>query len=219
MAKESSFDIVSSVDMQEVDNAYQQAKKELSQRYDLKGSGSKIDHIYYNGYAKLRSYKVETTNEASDHYPVHVTLRLSEEYEKPESANPNIPDLLETTLPLSKEATSSYLSGDGGTVMIYEGVDESFLQEYQTALSEAGLDLYTTSDFSGTPSASYSSKGSSSTVNKFATYVSDKNSVDLQYHAYGYLDSVGWSDTLPDFGNKFSGGILFATISQIQIKS
>lgn len=42
MAKESSFDIVSSVDMQEVDNAYQQAKKEISQRYDLKGSGSTI---------------------------------------------------------------------------------------------------------------------------------------------------------------------------------
>ena len=43
MAKESSFDIVSSVDMQEVDNAYQQARKELSQRYDLKGSGAEID--------------------------------------------------------------------------------------------------------------------------------------------------------------------------------
>lgn len=43
MAKESSFDIVSSVDMQEVDNAYQQSKKELAQRYDLKGSGAKID--------------------------------------------------------------------------------------------------------------------------------------------------------------------------------
>lgn len=43
MAKESSFDVVSSVDMQEVDNAYQQAKKELTQRYDLKGSGSKIE--------------------------------------------------------------------------------------------------------------------------------------------------------------------------------
>ena len=42
MAKESSFDIVSSVDMQEVDNAYQQAKKELSQRYDLKDSGAEI---------------------------------------------------------------------------------------------------------------------------------------------------------------------------------
>ena len=43
MAKESSFDVVSSVEMQEVDNAFQQAKKELSQRYDLKGSGSKVE--------------------------------------------------------------------------------------------------------------------------------------------------------------------------------
>lgn len=43
MAKESSFDIVSSVDMQEVDNAYGQAKKELSQRYDLKDTGSTIE--------------------------------------------------------------------------------------------------------------------------------------------------------------------------------
>ena len=43
MAKEQSFDVVSTVDMQEVDNAYQQAKKELGQRYDLKGSGSTID--------------------------------------------------------------------------------------------------------------------------------------------------------------------------------
>ena len=42
MAKESSFDVVSTVDMQEVDNAYQQAKKELVQRYDLKGSGAEI---------------------------------------------------------------------------------------------------------------------------------------------------------------------------------
>ncbi|WP_165252321.1 YajQ family cyclic di-GMP-binding protein [Adlercreutzia sp. ZJ304] len=43
MAKENSFDVVSLVDMQEVDNAFQQAKKELSQRYDLKDSGSKIE--------------------------------------------------------------------------------------------------------------------------------------------------------------------------------
>ncbi len=43
MAKESSFDVVSTLDMQEVDNAFQQARKELSQRYDLKDSGSKLD--------------------------------------------------------------------------------------------------------------------------------------------------------------------------------
>ena len=43
VAKESSFDVVSSVDMQEVDNAFQQAKRELVQRYDLKDSGATID--------------------------------------------------------------------------------------------------------------------------------------------------------------------------------
>ncbi|MDP3786748.1 MAG: YajQ family cyclic di-GMP-binding protein, partial [Candidatus Omnitrophota bacterium] len=39
-----SFDIVSEVDLQEVDNAINQAKKELSQRYDFKNSKSSIDY-------------------------------------------------------------------------------------------------------------------------------------------------------------------------------
>jgi cyclic-di-GMP-binding protein len=43
MAKDSSFDVVSTVDMQEVDNAYQQTARELTQRYDLKGSGASIE--------------------------------------------------------------------------------------------------------------------------------------------------------------------------------
>ena len=38
-----SFDIVSEVDLQEVDNAVNQAKKELSQRYDFKDSKSSMD--------------------------------------------------------------------------------------------------------------------------------------------------------------------------------
>lgn len=42
MAKDSSFDVVSQIDIQEVDNAYGQAKKEIAQRYDLKDSGSDI---------------------------------------------------------------------------------------------------------------------------------------------------------------------------------
>lgn len=37
------FDIVSNVDMQEVDNAINQAKKEIAQRYDFKGTKSEID--------------------------------------------------------------------------------------------------------------------------------------------------------------------------------
>ena len=45
MAKETfSFDIVSEADLQEVDNAVNQAKKELAQRFDFKGSKSSIDY-------------------------------------------------------------------------------------------------------------------------------------------------------------------------------
>lgn len=43
MSKENSFDIVSQVDMPEVENAINQAKKELETRFDFKGSKSKIN--------------------------------------------------------------------------------------------------------------------------------------------------------------------------------
>jgi len=42
MASEYSFDIVSKVDMQEVNNAVQQAVKEIETRFDFKGSKSSI---------------------------------------------------------------------------------------------------------------------------------------------------------------------------------
>ena len=43
MAKDSSFDIMSECDMQELDNAYNQANKALAQRYDLKDTNSKLE--------------------------------------------------------------------------------------------------------------------------------------------------------------------------------
>ena len=43
MAQAASFDITSNVDLQEVDNAVNQARKELAQRYDFKGSRAAID--------------------------------------------------------------------------------------------------------------------------------------------------------------------------------
>lgn len=43
MGKQNSFDIVSKVEMDEVRNAVNQALKELHQRFDLKGSNSKIE--------------------------------------------------------------------------------------------------------------------------------------------------------------------------------
>jgi len=43
MATLASFDITSTVDLQEVDNAVNQANKEIAQRYDFKGSRAAID--------------------------------------------------------------------------------------------------------------------------------------------------------------------------------
>ena len=43
MAVTSSFDITSTIDFQEVDNALNQARKEIGQRYDFKGAKAEID--------------------------------------------------------------------------------------------------------------------------------------------------------------------------------
>ena len=43
MAIQSSFDVTSTIDFQEVDNALNQARKEVAQRYDFKGSLATIE--------------------------------------------------------------------------------------------------------------------------------------------------------------------------------
>jgi uncharacterized protein YajQ (UPF0234 family) len=43
VASDSSFDVVSKVDRQEVDNALNQAAKEVAQRYDFRGTGASIE--------------------------------------------------------------------------------------------------------------------------------------------------------------------------------
>jgi cyclic-di-GMP-binding protein len=43
MASTSSFDVTTGVDLQEVDNAVNQAQKEIAQRYDFKGANVEID--------------------------------------------------------------------------------------------------------------------------------------------------------------------------------
>ncbi|MFJ6417594.1 YajQ family cyclic di-GMP-binding protein [Paeniglutamicibacter sp. NPDC091659] len=43
MASDSTFDVVSKVDSQEVSNALNQAQKEIVQRYDFKGVGAEVD--------------------------------------------------------------------------------------------------------------------------------------------------------------------------------
>lgn len=61
MASENTFDIVSKIDLQEVDNAIQQALKEIRQRYDFKGSiadirrDHEIIHLIADDEFKLRA--------------------------------------------------------------------------------------------------------------------------------------------------------------------
>lgn len=54
MAQDFSFDIVSRIDLQEVDNAVNQAKKELLTRYDFKGSKSSVEILKEKEVTKIR---------------------------------------------------------------------------------------------------------------------------------------------------------------------
>ena len=49
MAGDSSFDIVSKIDHQEVDNAINQAAREISQRFDFKNTGASISRRGHEG--------------------------------------------------------------------------------------------------------------------------------------------------------------------------
>jgi hypothetical protein len=53
MASQSSFDVTTGVDLQEVDNAVNQAQKEIAQRYDFKGSIAKIEFSRAEGTLNL----------------------------------------------------------------------------------------------------------------------------------------------------------------------
>ncbi|MGH7457942.1 MAG: YajQ family cyclic di-GMP-binding protein [Longimicrobiaceae bacterium] len=53
MAKTASFDVTSGVDLQEVDNAVNQAVREVSQRYDFKGVAAEVDFYRDEGWIGL----------------------------------------------------------------------------------------------------------------------------------------------------------------------
>jgi hypothetical protein len=53
MAKTATFDITSTIDLQEVDNAVNQARKEVQQRYDFKGATAEVDFSKKEGTLKL----------------------------------------------------------------------------------------------------------------------------------------------------------------------
>lgn len=65
VAAESSFDVVSKVDHQEVDNAVNQAAKELSQRFDFRGTETTVNRQGENS-LEIRSSTKERSNAALD---------------------------------------------------------------------------------------------------------------------------------------------------------
>ncbi len=65
MAAESSFDVVSKLDRQEVDNALNQTAKELAQRFDFKGTGTTIAWQGEDG-IEVRGNAEERVNAALD---------------------------------------------------------------------------------------------------------------------------------------------------------
>ena len=70
MAKKSSFDVSTGVDLQEVDNAANQARKEIATRYDFKGTDCTIDFDRAAGEVKL---------EADDGYRLTAVLQILRE--------------------------------------------------------------------------------------------------------------------------------------------
>jgi len=62
MSKTQSFDVTTSVDLQEVDNAVNQARKEIDQRYDFKGTNCTVEFDRTSGALLLEAddaYRIE----------------------------------------------------------------------------------------------------------------------------------------------------------------
>ena len=58
---DSSFDIVSEVNLQEVDNAITQARKEIGMRYDLKGTAASVRRFGDCGFESQRAPSLHAT--------------------------------------------------------------------------------------------------------------------------------------------------------------
>ncbi len=75
MAASPSFDIVSKVDRQEVDNAFHQAEKELGSRFDFRGTGTTIVKAGDNNGVSITSETEERVVAALDVYKEKLVKR------------------------------------------------------------------------------------------------------------------------------------------------
>ena len=76
MAKEHSFDITAKVDAGELKNVLEQAKKEVENRYDFKGSTKDIEH---NEKAKTITILSDSTNKVDAIYEIFIAKGIKRE--------------------------------------------------------------------------------------------------------------------------------------------
>ena len=108
MAGTESFDVTSGVDLQEVDNAVNQAKKEIGQRYDFKGQKAEIE--YDRKTAKLELH-------ASDEYYLNAMWQVIRER------------MVSRKVPIKNLQRGKIEPASGGTVRQEVGLQQGIPQE------------------------------------------------------------------------------------------
>lgn len=127
MAKDSSFDVVSEVNMQEVDNAFQQTTREISQRYDLKDSGATIE--------LSKGDKLFTINAPADFVSKQIIEVLSSK-------------LIKRGIDLKAVSWDAPQAASGGTVRvlghIVEGIDQATAKKINKDIKDQKLKVKVT---------------------------------------------------------------------------
>ncbi|WP_088042499.1 YajQ family cyclic di-GMP-binding protein [Bacillus sp. EAC] len=120
MSKESSFDIVSKVDLPEVSNAIQLATKEIATRYDFKGSKSSI------------SLEKE-----------ELVLVSDDDFKLEQLKDVLISKLVKRNVPIKNLDYSKVESASGGTVRqrakLVQGIDKENAKKINTIIKNSGL--------------------------------------------------------------------------------
>jgi uncharacterized protein YajQ (UPF0234 family) len=110
MAKESTFDVVSQVDLQEVRNAVDQAQRELRQRFDFKGTGSTVE-LSTDGGAPEITVRSNTEQKVKD------CVKVLEE------------KLVKRRVPLKALQAGDIQAASGGTARLTLGINQGISTE------------------------------------------------------------------------------------------
>lgn len=117
-----SFDVVSEVNLQEIDNAINQAVKEISQRYDFKGSKTSID---------WRAKEKELTIMAEDDYKLGAAKDILQS------------KLLKRNVPIKNLKYNDVEAASGSLlrqkITVQQGIEKEAAKKIQDAIKNAKL--------------------------------------------------------------------------------